>query len=375
MKIEERGLVYDATRQLPAARVASFTGLLVTKAGTAFCSFQCGSKKHALDSTVRIFRSTDHGRTWSDTGNRFETSFQGVAGSLSSGEMEEVSPGRLMVITTWFDRSEPARPIFDPVTEGILRTKQLVAFSEDEGKSWTPWREIPIAGLKGCASTGPLLRWTDSTIAYPFESYKEYDDPQPGRHGAWFIATKDGGRTFGAPVLVAQDPQGDVYYWDQRMSVGKTPGEYISLFWTHDLRQKKDLAVHVKHHRPGVAGGDVPRTTGLPGQISAPLLLDDGRLLAGVIAREKPGTVTLCQSDDDGKTWPHRLVIYTHDEKALLTQGAENIDFVQYWEDMGKWSFGHPAIRLVGKNKLLIVHYAGVPNCLSVHWIRVDLTR
>ena len=372
MKIEDRGIVYDAVRQTPAARVASFTGLFISRDGTVFCSFQCGSKKHAVDSTVRVFCSRDQGRSWSDTGSRFQTSFQGVAGSLAAGEIEEVAPGRLIIISTWFDRHEPERPVFDPVTEGLLRTKQLVAFSEDAGKSWTPWRELPIGKLTGCAGTGPLLRWSDGALAYPFESYKEYDDTRPGAHGAWFMTSRDGGLTFGAPVLVAQDPRGRVYYWDQRLCVGQEPGEYFGLFWTHDLEHKKDLTVHGKYHRPDAPGA--VRPTEIPGQITAPLLLDDGRLFACAIARNTPGTVTLWQSDDKGKTWPRRLLIYTHDEKALLSQGAENIDFVQYWEDMGKWSFGHPAVRLIGKNQLLIVYYAGVPNCLSIHWARVDIS-
>ena len=65
------------------------------------------------------------------------------------------------------------------------------------------------------------------------------------------------------------------------------------------------------------------------------------------------------------------LVIHTHDERAALTQGRENIDFKQYWEDMGKWSFGHPALRQLKDGRLLLAWYAGSPDCMSVHWARV----
>ena len=33
------------------------------------------------------------------------------------------------MFATWFDRSEPERPLFDPVTQGILRSKLLLAVS------------------------------------------------------------------------------------------------------------------------------------------------------------------------------------------------------------------------------------------------------
>ena len=112
----------------------------------------------------------------------------------------------------------------------------------------------------------------------------------------------------------------------------------------------------------------------IPGQIAAPLLLEDGRLLAFVVNRGRPGTMTLWQSPDGGTRWPEKdaLVVYTHDERALLTQGAENIDFKQYWEDMARWSFGHPAIRPLGNGRVLAAHYAGTPHCMSVRWARVN---
>ena len=121
-----------------------------------------------------------------------------------------------------------------------------------------------------------------------------------------------------------------------------------------------------------VAAAPIRETT-IPGQIAAPLRLDDGRLLAFVVDRGRPGTMTLWCSSDDGETWPtsDRLVVYTHDERAAITQGREHVDFKQYWEDMGKWSFGHPALRLLADGRLLLAWYAGSPDCMSLHWARV----
>lgn len=83
--------------------------------------------------------------------------------------------------------------------------------------------------------------------------------------------------------------------------------------------------------------------------------------------------MSLWCSSDHGRTWPesNRLVVYPHDERAAIPQGRENIDFRQYWEDMGKWSFGHPAIRLLASGELLAAWYAGSPDCMSRHWARI----
>jgi hypothetical protein len=164
--------------------------------------------------------------------------------------------------------------------------------------------------------------------------------------------------------------------------VGKNPGDYYALFWTHDLVQQKDLRVHFSKGKlnpaaPAKPGGANPPVydTNIPGQIAAPLLLEDGRLAAFVVDRSRPGTMKLWISSDDGQTWPETdsHLIYLHDERALLTQGQEHIDFGEYWEDMAKWTFGHPAICSLGGNRLLLAWYAGVPGTLSIHWVRVTV--
>lgn len=376
--IEDQGLILDAAEQPDERRISYFTALCPLSSGTILCGCQTGSAKHAVDSTIGLRRSTDGGRTWHASRSRFDGVVDGLAGSFGAAELIEAKPGRLLLFATWFDRSEPDRPLFDPVSEGILRSKQLLAVSDDEGQTFGPWQELDVGGLKGCSLTGPVIRWGDGTIGFAFESFKEYDNPAPGRHAAWLMTSPDGGRSFAPPVLVAQHPQHRVYYWDQRLCAGRAPGEFTALFWTHDLAAKRDLSVHLRNGRRDAAmkPSDAPQATTLPGQIAAPLFFDDGRLLAFVVDRGRPGTMTLWCSRDSGASWPERdrLIIYTHDERAAVTQGRENVDFKQYWEDMGKWSFGHPAIRRLDDCHVLLAWYAGTPERMSLRWARVNVS-
>jgi hypothetical protein len=376
-EIEERGLVFDAAGQSGTARTACFTSLCRLRCGTLLCSFQLGSGKHAVDSRIGICRSRDDGRTWVWEEHAWQTTLDGLPGSLAAGELIEVASGRLLLFATWFDRSDPERPLFDAQTQGILHSRQLLAESADDGRTWSGWRELDTHGLRGCAMTGSPLDLGDGRIAFAFESFREFDDPQPSHHAAWVLVSSDEGRSFEAPVCVARHPTNTVYYWDQRLCAGKRPGEFTALFWTHDLAQQRDLAVHQLQGRiensDRVMSAVGITDTGIRGQIAAPLWLPDGRLLAFVVDRAGPCTLSLWCSRNDGRDWPiaERFEVYGHDEQARLTQGQSSIDFSGYWEDMVRWSFGHPTICQLDSERLLMAWYAGVPGCLSIHWARV----
>jgi len=376
MILEARGLISDATQRAAAEPISYFSALCPLVSGTTLAGFQVGLLKHGPDNTIGLSRSMDNGANWTAIPFQFESRFHGVPGSLSGAEMVETTPGRVLLFATWFDRSDRNRPLFDPVTEGLLRSRQLMAVSTDDGVSWSPWREVPTPGLTGCALTGPPVRWSDGTIALAFESFKEFDDPKPARHAAWLLVSRDNGETFDPPWRVAQHPEHTLYYWDQRLCPTATPGEFIALFWTHDRAAQQDRRVH--HLRASIHDPQpvpLPVETMLPGQIAAPLWFSDEQWLAFVVDRDQPGTLTMWQSSDGGATWPSesRLVVHQQSELAKLSQGREEIDFAQYWEDMGKWTFGHPALRRLSEDRLLLAFYAGTPERMSIHWARIQV--
>jgi hypothetical protein len=375
--VEEAGLVFAAPAEDPHRRIAFFPSLCLLHDGTIITGFQNGPGKNAATSTIGLARSADGGRSWTPLEFPFEMRFEGVPGSLGCAELVEATPGRLLLFATWWDRTDPERPLFDPVTEGILHSRQLVAESTDGGDSWSRWRDVPTGGLRGCSLTGPVVRWDDGTIGVPFESFRLFDDPDPRHHAAWLVTSRDGGRTFSPPILVAEDPRHVVYYWDQRLCAGTEPGSFTALFWSHDLVARQDLTVHVRRGRIGdeAVVGDPPVALPIPGQIAAPVDLGNGRLLAFVVDRGRPGTMTLWSSADGGRSWPEasRLVVYLHDERAAVSGMGGPIDFAEYWEDMGKWSFGHPVVRRLPDGRLLAAWYAGTPDRMSIHWARIAI--
>ena len=253
LHIEERGFIYDAATQPAGGRIAFFTSLCRLRSGGWISGFQVGTGKHSPDSTIQLCRSTD-GQHWTPLERTLSTQIDGVPGSLSAPALVDAEDGRLLLFATWFDRSDPARPLFDPETQGILHSRLLVAESSDAGDTWSAWRILPTPGLTGCSGTGEVVSWPDGTLAMAFESFRQFDDPQPRHHAAWMMVSRNAGRSFSPPMKVAQHPQDRLYYWDQRLCPTNRCGEFVALFWTHDLAAQRDLRVHLL--RATVEGDD-----------------------------------------------------------------------------------------------------------------------
>ncbi len=84
VNVEDRGVIYDATQQVPESRVAFFTGLYRLRSGVWLCGFQVGTGKHSPDSTIQLCRSDDGGTTWTRLAPNLATWVEGVPGSLSA---------------------------------------------------------------------------------------------------------------------------------------------------------------------------------------------------------------------------------------------------------------------------------------------------
>ena len=122
LEVAARGMIFAAEEAPVEEAVAYFTSLVPLASGTWLSGWQLGPEKQTAN-TIGLARSRDQGQSWQRLSHSFETSWEGTPGSFLAAEMVETEPGRLLLFTTWVDRSRPERPPFNPVTEGILATR------------------------------------------------------------------------------------------------------------------------------------------------------------------------------------------------------------------------------------------------------------
>jgi len=225
----------------------------------------------------------------------------------------------------------------------------------------------------GGVTTGPLLHLSGA-LAQPYEHWKEFDDPAPGRPAALLRLSRDGGQTWPDFTAVAADPANARFYWDQRLAVEPETGRLVAMFWTHDPVAGQDLDVHITWGTPDGRRWDTPQGTGLPGQHCQPIPLGGGRLVAVYARRRDPPGIRAVLSHDFGATWDAASEIGVYASDAGTETGASGArEIGDYWDDMVTWRFGHPRGVLLPSGEVFVVFYGGDDATKSVRWARLAL--
>ena len=91
------------------------------------------------------------------------------------------------------------------------------------------------------------------------------------------------------------------------------------------------------------------------------------------VHRHDPPSLRMLLSNDFGKTWDtkNELEIYrcVAQQSGIGKARSES----EYWDDMARWTFGHPCSVQLSDDMVLVGFYAGDKQGLSIHWIEVKL--
>lgn len=369
VRLVDRGSIYDAGTPPPERRSCAFTSLAVLSDGSFRCSFRAAPGRDMPGGKLRIMGSRD-GRHWDVVHPGLTIELDGIVGDMYAGYLAELTPGVMTGSFVWVDRSDPNLSFVHPETAGVLEMRNLVATSTDGGATWSDWRELDLGPDTGCSCTGPIFEAEPEVLAFPYETWKSYEDPSPGSHTASLRLARDGGRTWDERRIVAADPEERIFYWDQRIAVHPSTGELVAMFWTHD----RELGTDIDNHIAWSSGVDDPWTmpisTGWSGQHCQPVALGGDMLAAVHTERSAPGGIIVRLSDDFGRTWDAAppLRIYDPTTPAANTGGS----FEEFWQSMMQWPFGHPRAVVTPEEQLLVAWYAGLDDVIGMRWARID---
>jgi hypothetical protein len=372
VRVLDRGLIYNAETAPANAKSCAFTSLTLLASGELLASFRIGSGRDAPDGRLRIVRSPDLGRSWETLHPGMTAVLNGIEGNLYSGYFTELAPNRLVGAFVWVDRSNPELSFVNPVTAGVLPMRNLLAESSDGGATWSDFRLLDLAPEPGCSCTGPVFALANGDLAFPYERWKEYDDPSPGEHAACLRVSHDGGSSWPQRELVATDPAFNLFFWDQRFARHPETGELVAMFWTHDRQAEQDIENHLAWGRADGARWTTPSPAGWRGQHCQPLALGGDRLAALYVRRHDPPSLRTILSEDFGRSWMAETEVAFYESAAGDEPGGEGTRaFEDFWQDMMAWRFGHPRGVLLPDGTIFVAFYAGDSASTSMHWVRL----
>ena len=257
----------------------------------------------------------------------------------------------------------------------------LLADSQDAGRTWTPWRIVPMPDDIGPPSlTNAILRLADGTLVLSIESNKPFLDTSKWFQRVVHLRSADGGATWSDPVTVLEDPTGRILNWDQRGAIAPD-GRLVTFTWTYDSETATYLDVRRRISADGIAPFGPADDLGFADQPGHPAVLPDGRVVARlgrpVRHEEHPRAAgrrdrrAVRRRDRGRRPRPGDPV-----ERPSTTDTTDATATGEILVDMGTWSYGLAFAEALPDGDVGVVHYAaGADGGTDVRWARLRLDR
>ena len=307
-QIVDKGVIFR--NPLPGHRVinAFYPDILPLPNGEWLCVVRVAGALYSPDGMLEIFRSPDQGKTWQRQGPVRDRRRDSKPYNYAEGYLSLMRDGSIVLRLMRVDVTDPEKLSYNEKTSGMLPFELSFMRSTDNGRTWSE----PVIGDMHShfpgqepAGYGRVIELDDGTWFHCFETWKKYDDAGPFDLNPYGMFSKDGGRTWGGKVLIANGKsQNRSYSHGQPLKLGD--GRIFIAYWAAESQLQKYFDLHTVVSTDSTARRwSEPRPTGIHGQSNCPVALGGGRMLLIFSHRDntdQPG-IKVASSTDSGQTW------------------------------------------------------------------------
>ena len=309
LSIDDRGVIFR--NPLPGHRVinAFYPHIHAMDDGELVCVLRIGGALYSPDGVLEVFRSRDSGRTWDRQGPVRDPSLDPTRYNYIFARIAGLRDGTLVLAVMRADRTDPERLAFNPKTQGLLPFETCYLRSDDRGLTWSDPVVADVSAHFGPevqpAPYGEIVELESGEWFQAFDTWKSYDDAGPFDLNVFGLFSKDGGATWTDKVSVAVgSDHGRSYSHGSPKRL--RDGRLMASVWTAEpqLQAFFDLYLVVSADT-SARDWDRPRPTGIPGQTSDLVQMDEDTFLLIYSHREntdQPGVKVTC-STDGARTW------------------------------------------------------------------------
>jgi hypothetical protein len=267
------------------------------------CTFQRGQALYSVDSVCVQMRSTDGGETWVEERLIHDPAEDERPYSYHGPTLTHVAGGLLVLTMIRWNRSDPAHPLFNEVTGGILPADTLQFKSTDGGRTWSQPQVVSLPEGMTITHSSPVVVLEDGQWFQAYDQWHHYDEAGPYRPRTVGLFSSDDGQSWGEPVIFAEVDDTGIGHWHGRI-IRLQDDRLFTLFWTAQLSPWADRPLHYCIGSPDGRHWTNPEPTNIPGQTNWPVDFGNGRMVAIYTVREtQPPGFFATDSSDGGKSW------------------------------------------------------------------------
>jgi hypothetical protein len=260
-----------------------------------------------------ITRSYDQGKTWTDPQVVPNYDFYGMDDpgitQLSNGDLL-VNAFRYHIVPKELARknSQYGDHVFSqPFTWAHAPDGTFVFRSFDEGYTWAEITQINISPFHSGCTLRPIVELSNGTLLLPcYDEWREMMGLGPSI--SFVVKSKDGGKTWGEPSIIAED---NVIGFYEPALLALPDGKIIAMLRTH---APGDWHIYQCHSYDAGATWSEPKKTPIWGYPAHLLHLHDGRILCTYGHRKFPYGIRACLSYDNGEKWDIKNEIIIRDD-------------------------------------------------------------
>jgi len=352
LKLSEHIVYANPIPQL-RSRQGKFPGAVKLPSGEILVLLEIGEAFESADSRTYVVRSSDNGYTWSFQGEMYR--YPDNCKYSEAVKPTLLNDGNLIAVGYRFDRSDPDLPIGNPKTGGLLPGKDVVSFSNDQGRTWSVPTVIETQCPEVLEVSGPCIQLTSGELLAIGSPFKMWDGSNPSGQCGIVLRSKDLGKTWDCKTNFF-DLNG-ITPWESRICQ-MHDGRLITISWCYDLKQDKSLNNHVVFSHNQGKTWSKPLDTKIMAQASNILPLKDSKLLS--IHAHRAGEIGLAL----------RLVDVANDEWNVLEEkfiwgnskaASSSGNIIQQFANL---KFGQPSFLKLSDNEFLVFFWC-IEDCIG----------
>ncbi len=351
--------------------VASFCAATQLQDGSLLCVYRTGAGKHTTDGKFVAQRSTDLGKSWGEPVDVFDGSERNPVWVASMPGVAQTSTGKVLASLGIVEGLGDKQYMFDPEAME-LPIHTVLATSADSGSSWDDGQRLETGLARSCPTTKPFQR-ADGTICLPLEFLSTH-----GPSSTAMLFSTDDGASFGDAVATAEDTSNTLSLCDGHFAQ-LADGRILQVLWTFRQEGGETIDLHVSHSTDDGRSWSEPQATGVAGQVTCPVGLPDGSVLATSNHRAAPQGIRLLRSTDGGLTWPTADAIWLWDpaQEQVVNQPwpdqATTERLMDVWASLDQFSFGTPDLTRLADGTFLMTFWCQVDGITHIRALRFDV--